>query len=134
MSYLGKNVVLSDGTGQLSDGKAEWTYNLDNDAASTKLTVKDSDGKTVYTKTVDSTDNTAGTHTFSWDGKSSSGDQQSDGLYTLTVTSTAKDGTAVTSSIGSKAEVTGVDLSGSSPQLVIGNSEVALTSVTMVSN
>jgi flagellar basal-body rod modification protein FlgD len=134
MSYLGKNVVLSDGTGELTDGSASWTYGLANAASTTTLTVKDSNGNVVYSKTADASGNTAGTHTFDWDGTNTNGDAQADGLYTLVVSSTASDGTAITTSIASKAAVSGVDLSGSSPQLVIGNSEVPLTSATLVTN
>lgn len=131
MSYLGKNVVMSDGTGQLSSGSANWTYSLSGTAASTTLTIKDSSGDVVYSTTGDTS---SGTHSFTWDGKSSTGDTESDGLYTLTVTSTASDGTSVTTSVASKATVSGVDLSGSSPKLVIGSSEVSLSSATLVTD
>jgi flagellar basal-body rod modification protein FlgD len=135
MSYLGKNVVMTDGTGLLTNSAASWTYGLDSDAAATVLTVRDANGKAVYSATVNATsDNTAGTHTFNWDGKDANGDVQADGLYSLVVSSTAKDGSQVTTSIASKALVSGVDMSGSDPQLVIGNSEVPLSSVALISN
>ena len=134
VSYLGKKVTLSDGSGQLASGKADWTYGLANAATTTTLTVKDSNGNVVYSKTADASGNTAGTHDFAWDGTKSNGETASDGLYTLTVSSTASDGTAITTSVASQATVSGVDLSGSSPQLVIGSSEVALSSVTMVTD
>jgi flagellar basal-body rod modification protein FlgD len=129
MSYLGKSVVISDGSGQLSDGAATWTYGLASDAAATTLTIKNSSGTVVYS-TSGETD--SGTHTFNWDGNTAAGDAQSDGLYTMTVTSTGSDGKSVTTTVASQATVSGVDLSGSTPQLVIGSSEVALSSVTMV--
>ena len=132
MSYLGKNVVLSDGTGQLYNGNAEWTYGLSNGAQNTTLTVKDADGNVVYSKTADATGNTAGTHTFAWDGTKSNGETATDGLYTLTVSATGSDGKSVTSSIASRAGVSGVDMSGSTPQLIIGSGEVPLSSVTLV--
>jgi flagellar basal-body rod modification protein FlgD len=134
MSYLGKNVVLSDGTGQLTDSGAQWTYGLASAASNTTLTVKDANGNVVFTKTVDASGNTAGSHSFQWDGKSTAGDAQNAGLYTLVVSSTGSDGKAVTTSVASKVTVGGVDLSGSSPQLVIGNSEVPLSSATLVTN
>lgn len=138
MSYLGKNIVLSDGSGLLTNSAAQWTYGLDNNAAATMLTVKNANGQVVYSAQVDpgdnNTNNAAGTHNFSWDGKNVYGDVQPDGLYTLTVSATAKDGSAVTTSVASKALVSGVDMSGTDPQLVIGNSEVPLSSATLVSN
>jgi flagellar basal-body rod modification protein FlgD len=131
MNYLGKNIVLSDGSGLLESGTGTWSYSLDNASSATSLTVKDSSGNIVYSTQGETT---TGTHTFTWDGTNASGDQQSDGLYTLSISATAKDGTAVTTSIASKAAVSGVDMSGSTPQLIIGNSEVPLTSATLVSN
>jgi flagellar basal-body rod modification protein FlgD len=131
MSYLGKNVILSDGSGQLASSSASWTYGLANASTATTLTIKNSAGNVVYSTTGDTT---AGNHTFQWDGKSSSGDLQSDGLYTMTVSATGADGKKVTTSVASRATVSGVDLSGSSPQLVIGSSEVPLSSASLVTN
>jgi flagellar basal-body rod modification protein FlgD len=59
MSYLGKSVVLTDGTASLSNGTANWTYGLDSAASTTTLTVANSSGKTVYSA---SGETTAGTH------------------------------------------------------------------------
>jgi flagellar basal-body rod modification protein FlgD len=132
MSYMGKNVILSDGTGQLYSGSAEWTYGLANGAQATTLTIKDSNGNVVYSKTADTTGNTAGTHDFKWDGTKNNGETAADGLYTLTVSSTAADGTSIKTSIASRVGVTGVDLSGSSPQLIVGTGEVPLSSVSLV--
>ncbi|MGC9954027.1 MAG: flagellar hook capping FlgD N-terminal domain-containing protein [Rhizomicrobium sp.] len=131
MSYLGKSVVLTNGEAALSSGAADWTYGLSSAAATTTLTVTDSSGKAVYTA---SGETAAGPHSFAWDGKDNNGNQLSDGTYTLSVTSAAQDGSTVTTSVASKGTVTGIDLSGSSPQLVIGTMEVPLTSATLVAN
>jgi len=131
MSYLGHNVVLTDGSGALTSGAADWTYGLDNNASTTTLTVTDSSGKAVYSTTGSTA---AGTHDFAWDGKDINGNQLPDGIYTLKVTSTASDGTAVAASLASKGTVSGIDMSGSSPQLVIGTFEVPLSSATFVTD
>jgi flagellar basal-body rod modification protein FlgD len=132
MSYLGKNIIMSDGTGQLMGGSCTWTYGLGTPAANTALTIKDAQGNVVFSKTVDPKDNTAGTHDFKWDGTTNSGDTAPNGLYTLVISAITEDGKAVTTSVASRAGVTGVDLSGSSPQLVLGTGEVPLSSATLV--
>lgn len=131
MNYLGRKIVLTDGSAALTGGSASWTYGLNNDATGTTLTVTNAQGKTVYST---AGDKTAGTHTFAWDGKDYTGNQLADGIYTLTVSSTASDGTAVKTSVASKGTVTGIDTSGTTPQLVIGTTEVPLSSATLVSN
>jgi flagellar basal-body rod modification protein FlgD len=131
MSYLGKSVVLTNGEASLSSGTAAWTYGLDNAASTTTLTVTNSNGKTVFTTQGETA---AGTHNFAWDGKDNNGNQQADGSYTLSVASAATDGSAVTTSVASKGTVTGVDLSGSSPQLVIGTMEIPLSNAALVTN
>jgi flagellar basal-body rod modification protein FlgD len=131
MSYLGKNVVLTDGSAVLTDGSASWTYGLDNDASTTTLTVTNSSGKSVYTATGETS---AGTHSLDWDGKDNLGNQLADGTYKLTVTSVASDGSAVTTSVASKGLVSGIDLTGTDPQLVIGTTEVPLSSATFVTD
>ena len=131
MSYLGRNVVLTNGNGVLSNGSADWTYGLANAASATTLTLTDSSGKVVYST---SGETAAGVHDLSWNGKDGNGIQLPDGMYTLTVSSTASDGTAVAASVASKGLVSGIDLSGSNPQLVIGSAEVPLSSATLVTN
>ena len=131
MSYLGHNVVLTGGQGVLTSGAANWTYGLSNLASATTLTVSDANGKAVYSTSGDAT---AGVHDFTWDGKDTNGNQLADGMYKLTVSSTANDGTAVTTSVASKGTVAGVDFSGTTPQLVIGSTEVPLSSATLVTN
>jgi len=131
MSYLGKNVVLTNGQQVLTNSSAAWTYGLNNNAAATTLNVTDSTGKVVYTAPGETT---AGVHAFTWNGMDNNGRQLADGTYTLSVASSASDGSAVTTSIASKGLVSGIDMSGSSPQLVIGTMEVPLTSATMVSS
>ncbi|MBU6298267.1 MAG: flagellar hook assembly protein FlgD [Alphaproteobacteria bacterium] len=131
MSYLGKNVVLSNGQGALTNGAADWTYGLNGAAASTTLTVTDSSGKVVYSGAGQTA---AGTHDFAWNGKDNNGNQLPDGSYTLTASATASDGTPVTTTVASKALVSGVDLSGTTPQLVIGTAEIPLANATIVTN
>ena len=131
MNYLGKNVVMTNGQGALINGAADWTYGLDNTASATTLTVTNSAGKVVY---AGAGETAAGTHDFSWNGQDNNGNQLPDGTYTLSVSAAAADGSSVTTSVASTGLVSGIDLSGTTPQLVIGSTEIPVTDAQLVTN
>jgi flagellar basal-body rod modification protein FlgD len=131
VSYLGKKVVMSDGTGVLSGGTVTWKYGLGAAGDTTNLTVTDANGNTVYTKDGETG---TGNHDFTWDGKKADGTQLADGVYKLTVTTKTADGTKVTTSVASAGTVSGIDFSGTTPKLIIGTSEIDLSDVAMLSN
>ena len=129
VNYIGHSVVMTSGKSALQSGACDWTYNLGAGASATTLTVKDASGKVVYSG---SGETQAGNNDFAWDGKDANGNQLPDGQYTLSVTATAADGSAITSSIASKALVTAVDMSGTTPMLVLGAMEIPLSDVSLV--
>ena len=130
-SYLGKKVSVTNGNASLTSGAASWSYSLGTTASATTLSVSDANGNVVYSAPGE-TD--AGNHAFSWNGKDSGGNQKADGTYKLTVTATTSDGSAVTSSVASAGTVTQIDLTGSDPQLIIGNMEVKLADIAAIAN
>jgi flagellar basal-body rod modification protein FlgD len=129
--YLGKKVSITNGQASLTSGAANWTYNLDGAAKATGLTVTDSTGKVVYTGTGETT---AGNHSFAWDGKDNNGNQLADGAYKLTVTAADLAGNALTSSVASAGTVSQIDMTGATPQLVIGNIEVGISDIAAVAS
>jgi flagellar basal-body rod modification protein FlgD len=129
--YLGKKVSITNGNASLMGGAANWTYNLDTAAATNQLTVTDASGKTVYTGIGDLT---AGNHSFAWNGKDNNGNQLADGAYKLTVTAADTNGTNITSSVASAGTVTQIDMTGSTPQLIVGNMEIGLGDIAAVAN
>lgn len=131
VAYLGKTVTLTNGNAALANGTANWTYSLDAAAASNRLTVSDASGRVVF---VDKGDSSAGPHQFAWNGRDNAGNELPDGTYKLTVTAAAADGSAIQSSIAWSGIVTQVDLTGPSPQLMIGSMEFPLTDVSAVAN
>jgi len=131
VNYLGKTVTLTNGTGALTNGSLLWTYSLDAAAASNALTVTNSTGRVVY---VGAGETDAGMHQFTWDGKDNAGNQLPDGRYKLTITPIAGDGSTIQSAVASSGTVTQVDLSGSTPQLMIGTTEFPVSDVSAVAS
>ena len=130
-TYLGKNVSVTNGNASLTNGQANWSYTLGTDAAATQLTVTNASGTVVYSGAGNTS---AGSNTFSWNGQDNNGNQLSDGTYKLAVSATAADGSAVTSSVASAGTVSQIDMTSGTPQLVIGNMDVALTDIAAIAN
>ncbi len=126
VSYLGKAVTIANGNAPLADSQAIWVYNLDTTATNTQLSVTDAKGNVVYSGAGATA---SGAHTFTWNGLSTNGAQEPDGTYKLTVTAGAADGSPVTSSVTSTGVVSEVDMTGSSPVLMVGPMPVALTDI-----
>jgi flagellar basal-body rod modification protein FlgD len=130
-SYLGKTVTVSGGKGALTDGTATWNYNLGATAASSTLTVTNASGATVYTGAGNTSQ---GNNSFTWNGQDNNGNQQPDGTYTLSVNASDTSGSTITSAVTSTGQVSEVDMSSGTPQLVIGSMEVGLSGISNVTN
>lgn len=106
VSYIGKVAQVLGDVMPLENGLAKATYTLDKNVTSAVITVKDMDGKIVYSETGNKT---AGTHDFKWDGKDADGNQLKDGAYQIVVTTNVANGESpakVTTTVFGK--VTGV--------------------------
>ena len=131
VAVIGKDVQASVATAGLSGGKASWNYSLDRAASDVKLEVLDSNGKVVHAEAP--SDNQAGDHSLSWDGKDLSGRQLPDGgTYTLRVTAVDSSQTPVTSNISIKGRVTAVEQSNGAILLSVGGAKIPFSSVTTV--
>jgi flagellar basal-body rod modification protein FlgD len=130
-AYLGKNVSITDGRASLSGGKANWTYNLAAAASSATLTVTNASGAVVYSGAGGTAE---GNNVFNWDGTDNNGNKVPDGTYTLSVAAQSIDGSAIKSSVASAGLVSQIDMTGTTPQLVIGNMEIPLSSVSAIMN
>jgi len=128
--YLGKVVTVSGGEGALTNGQAQWTYNLAAAATSTTLSVTNANGQVVYSGAGQTA---AGSNTFTWNGEDLNGNQLPDGTYTLAVNA-SNAGTAVTTTVSSSGTVSEVNMTGGTPQLVIGAMQVPLTSIGAIQN
>jgi flagellar basal-body rod modification protein FlgD len=129
VGYLGKEVTISNGSAALTNGAATWNYSLGSAASSTTLTITNASGQTVYSG---SGSTSAGSNTFNWNGEDANGNQLPDGTYTLAVSATASDGSAITTTVSTTGTVNEINLSGTTPQLVIGSMTVPLSAVSSI--
>ena len=129
LGYVGKTVTAAGSASPLQNGKAQWDYTLNSAAKDVTLTVKDSNGNAVYST---SGNPASGQHSFSWNGTSSSGTTVSSGDYTLSVSATDTSGNSVSTTTSMVGQVTGVDTSGGTTQLQVGDIQVPIGNVTAI--
>lgn len=127
VNYIGHTVEAKTDTATLSNGSATYGYSLSSVASNVSISIKDSSGSTVWTGT--GTGN-AGSNSFTWDGKDSSGNQLSDGgQYTISVTATNAAGTSVLNYTTITGTVTGIDTSTSTPSLTVNGASVSAANI-----
>lgn len=127
VNYIGHTVEAKADTATLSSGSATFGYSLSAAASNVSITIKDSSGNTVWTG---SGTGNAGTNSFTWDGKDSSGKQLSDGgQYTISVTATDSAGNSVFNYSTITGKVTGIDTSTSTPSLTIDGVPVSASDI-----
>jgi flagellar basal-body rod modification protein FlgD len=126
--YIGKEATAAWSAVKFEDGKATWSYELADDAASAKLQVLDGSGRVVWSGDAPAKSN--GVHDFTWDGKTTGGGQVPEGgVYTLKVTAADSSLKAVESQVLVRGLVTGVEMYDGQPYLTISNSILPLSSV-----
>jgi len=125
-SYIGKTVTADGSTSQLSSGSAAWTLTPSRAASKAVISILDSKNNVVATQT---TSLAAGAQTYTWNGKSSAGLTSANGNYSIKVSATDATGAAVSVDTSLSGTVDEVDLSGTSPVLIIGSQRVPLSSV-----
>ena len=127
VNYIGHTVEAKTDTATLSNGSATFGYSLSSAASNVSIAVKDSSGNTVWTG---SGSGNAGSNTFTWDGKNSSGTQLSDGgQYTISVTATDSAGNSVFNYATVTGKVTGIDTSTSTPTLTVDGVSVSASNI-----
>lgn len=123
-TYVGKTVQALGDIMPLDGGVSKATYTLSKNVQECTITVKDTDGKVVYTT---KGENTAGAHDFVWDGKNTAGEQLPDGAYQIVVSTTGAPGesdASVTTTVFGR--VTGVASDDSGIYLGLGDAVTSL--------
>lgn len=129
VSYIGKQVTVSGKTTQLTGTHAMWGYNAEANVANATITIKNAQGNVVYTQ---SGSLNMGAGTFAWDGISTDGQPQPDGLYTMQIEGTNISGKAVKVTTSSIGIVSAVDFSTGTPMVTVGAAKVPLSDVSEV--
>lgn len=130
VSLIGKDVRAVSANGALKNGQASWVYKLDSAATDVKVQVLNSAGEVVTT--IAPTDNSAGEHAFTWNGKDAAGRKLPDGDYTLKVTAATSTGEPVTSTIYQDGVVTGVEQVDGKTLITINGAKVSWDVVTRI--
>jgi flagellar basal-body rod modification protein FlgD len=125
LNFVGAQVTADGSTTQLKNGVAVWNITSPR-SASASVSILDQNGNTVWTgqQTLDT-----GAQSYSWNGRTSTGTQAPDGLYTIRITAKDASGQDVTVSTQYTGTVTGVDLSGSQPLLQVGSSYLTISQI-----
>ncbi len=129
VGYIGKEVVAESPTAILTDGTANWGYELDSPAEKVQLFVTDAAGRLVHTSDLQ---NLSGNQSFTWNGKDANGRQLSDGAYTLRVIAqdAAENGIKVT--MKQSGVVSAVEFDNNTPVLTVNGSGIQLSDVITV--
>ncbi|MGP1275702.1 MAG: flagellar hook assembly protein FlgD [Caulobacterales bacterium] len=108
VDYIGKYALVETNGSMLSEGSAEWSYELPQEASSTQLVITNAQGATVGTITGQTS---PGEHRLVWDGTDQQGNTLPDGVYNLEVVAFDSAGERISDtpvSVGGR--VTGVEL------------------------
>ena len=132
VNLIGKSVQATSPTVSMTNGTADWTYELGGDAASATLNVTDASGKVVWSQAAPSL--AQGQHDFTWDGSTLTGAKAASGTYTLSITANDSNLKALGTNIYVQGVVTGVQSSSTGTMLNLGSTTVNYTNVTQVQN
>ena len=129
-NLIGKSVKVS-GNGAYLNGTAEMDFNLEDDAVSLKIIIKNEAGKVV--RSADLEAQNAGSGSYEWDGKDDLGNEMTMGNYTFDVEALDIEGNPVSTTTKSLGRVTDIAFEDGMTYLVLdGNKRVFLSDIESV--
>ncbi len=130
VSYIGNEIETKGSTGQVVSGQGAFVYLLPKAATSTKVTIKNASGSTVFEGTGT---NKSGRNIMVWDGvNSANGKKEPDGTYTLSVEAKDSKGKAITPELRTVGIVGGVQNDSTGTSLTIGDTTVKYSDILAV--
>lgn len=127
LSLIGQDVVVEESEFTLGSEPVEIGYKVDGTVTSASLVIKNSTGRTVAT--LPASDLSAGNHYLTWNGKDSSGNTLAAGKYSISINAGGTQGTSATVTPLVRAQVTGIDLSGTEAKIVTALGEYNISSI-----
>jgi len=127
LSLIGQDVVVEESEFTLGSEPVEIGYKVDGTVTSASLVIKNSTGRTVAT--LSASDLSAGNHYLTWDGKDNSGNTLAPGQYSISINAGGTQGTSATVTPLVRAQVTGIDLSGTEAKIVTALGEYNISSI-----
>ena len=130
-ALIGKEVQAQGNTVHLNQGAASpLHYRLSDDSASVSINIYNDEGNLVHT--LAETNQPSGDQIVPWDGNNSQSGLLPDGTYTFTVSATNSTGEAVDVDTFIQGTVEGVQFVGNRPLLMVGGSQIELSSLLSV--
>ena len=126
VGYLGKEIAFDSATTGLGPDGARWSYDVAGDSQTVSIAVVDAAGRVVFGAQGELGE---GPHEFSWNGLDSTGKPVPPGTYTLEIGAANAEGDPIPVDITSFGLVTGVDLSGSEPVLLISGARAPFSTI-----
>jgi flagellar basal-body rod modification protein FlgD len=125
LSFVGASVVADGASTEYKDGVAVWNVTSPSIAAA-DISVLDSNGNTVWT---DKQTLAQGIQSYAWNGRTSTGQLAPEGSYTIQINAVDSTGTPVKTSTDFSGTVTGVDLTGDQPLLLVGSTYLRINQI-----
>jgi flagellar basal-body rod modification protein FlgD len=125
LSFVGSKVIADGSSTEYKDGVAVWNVTSPS-VATANISVLDANGNTVWT---DTQTLQQGIQSYAWNGRTSTGQLAPDGSYSIQITALDSTGTPVTTSTDFSGTVTGVDLTGDQPLLLVGSTYLKIDQV-----
>jgi flagellar basal-body rod modification protein FlgD len=128
VNMVGKTAVYPGNKVELgSRADAPFRYQVDGSVSSTKVSIKDANGRLV--RTLELGAQQPGIHNGLWDGLTNEGAQAPSGSYTFEIEATDSSGDAVASQVFGIGKIDGVTFEKGYPQLVIGDQKIDASAV-----
>lgn len=121
VDYIGKYALVQTNGALLEDERAEWFYQMPEEASSSQLVITNEQGAVV--RTLDG-QRGAGEHRIIWDGLDNEGNQSPEAVYFLEVVAMDGDGERIEVPISVGGRVTGVELNEGQAIVEVGGMKV----------